>query len=229
MFLDEVGELPLDVQPKLLRVLESGEFRRVGGNKTLTNEARIVAATKRNLKHEVERGKFREDLYFRLAVVPITVPPLRTRREDIPALVEHFLELARRTRPTGRRGIRSSRETVAALVRARLARQRARAPQRARSRDLLATASGEKRAAPGRPAGYGNRRPIATVPRSISTPDGATARRARRSKPSSSAATCRWLLERHDGNISAAAREAKMDRKHLYDLARKHGLRGDKP
>jgi transcriptional regulator with AAA-type ATPase domain len=79
VFLDEVGELPLDVQPKLLRVLESGEFRRVGGNKTLHAEARIVAATKRNLKDEVERGKFREDLYFRLAVVPVSVPPLRSR------------------------------------------------------------------------------------------------------------------------------------------------------
>ena len=86
LFLDEIGELPLDVQPKLLRVLETGEFRRVGGNKTLKAEARIIAATKRDLKGEVERGKFREDLYFRLAVVPITVPPLRARREDISAL-----------------------------------------------------------------------------------------------------------------------------------------------
>src|SRR6185436_5899080 len=81
LFLDEVGELPLDVQPKLLRVLESGEFRRVGGNKTQRAETRIVAATKRNLREEVERGKFREDLYFRLSVVPVTVPPLRTRRD----------------------------------------------------------------------------------------------------------------------------------------------------
>ena len=100
VFLDEVGELPLDVQPKLLRVLESGEFRRVGGNKTLKAEARIIAATKRNLREEVERGKFREDLYFRLSVVPITVPPLRQRREDIPALVERFLEQTRRRVPS---------------------------------------------------------------------------------------------------------------------------------
>ena len=90
LFLDEIGELPLDVQPKLLRVLETKEFRRVGGNKTLRANVRIVAATKRNLTREVGAGKFREDLYFRLAVVPVTVPPLRARREDIPMLVRHI-------------------------------------------------------------------------------------------------------------------------------------------
>jgi transcriptional regulator with GAF, ATPase, and Fis domain len=95
IFLDEVGELPIDVQPKLLRVLESGEFRRVGSNRAQRSEARIVAATKRNLKDEVERGKFREDLYFRLAVVPIAVPPLRSRLEDIGTLVDNFLEVAK--------------------------------------------------------------------------------------------------------------------------------------
>ncbi|HEX4448862.1 MAG TPA: sigma 54-interacting transcriptional regulator, partial [Polyangiaceae bacterium] len=92
VFLDEIGELPLDVQPKLLRVLETKEFRRVGGNRTLKTNVRVLAATKRNLQREVQGGKFREDLYFRLAVVPITVPPLRGRREDIPALVEHILK-----------------------------------------------------------------------------------------------------------------------------------------
>src|SRR4029078_5475447 len=99
IFLDEVGELPIDVQPKLLRVLESGEFRRVGSNRALRSEARIVAATKRNLKEEVERGKFREDLYFRLAVGPISVPPLRTRRDERGRLVDHFLETAKKRDP----------------------------------------------------------------------------------------------------------------------------------
>src|SRR5690606_29292372 len=106
---------PLDVQPKLLRVLESGEFRRVGSNKNLRADTRIVAATKRNLKDEVDRGKFREDLYFRLAVVPITVPPLRQRREDIPRLVEHFLTLARERDPAAAR-ISLSKDTLAALA-----------------------------------------------------------------------------------------------------------------
>jgi transcriptional regulator with GAF, ATPase, and Fis domain len=93
LFLDEIGELPLDVQPKLLRVLETREFRRVGGNKTLRANVRVIAATKRNLQREVSAGKFREDLYFRLAVVPVTVPPLRARREDIPMLARHILKL----------------------------------------------------------------------------------------------------------------------------------------
>ena len=92
VFLDEIGELPLDVQPKMLRVLETKEFRRVGGNRTVKSNVRLVAATKRNLLREVQAGKFREDLYFRLAVVPITVPSLRARRDDIPMLVEHILK-----------------------------------------------------------------------------------------------------------------------------------------
>src|SRR5690606_9878020 len=115
IFLDEVGELPLDVQPKLLRVLEASEFRRVGGNRVTKANARIIAATKRNLKEEVDRGKFREDLYFRLSVVPITVPPLRTRREDIPPLIEHFLDLARQRDPAAA-SISLSRETISSLT-----------------------------------------------------------------------------------------------------------------
>jgi transcriptional regulator with GAF, ATPase, and Fis domain len=221
VFLDEVGDLPLDVQPKLLRVLESGEFRRVGGNKTLTAEARIVAATKRDLKAEVERGKFREDLYFRLAVVPVHVPPLRSRREDIPPLVERFLELAKRRDP-GAAAVMLNAGTLAALS-AHDWPGNVRELRNVLDRAIyIATAGGEQEllfldlpVAPGA-ASHG--------------PSAFDAQKSYREVRDEFEADFErryvgWLLERHQGNISAAAREAKMDRKHLYDLARRHGLR----
>ncbi|MGD9852943.1 MAG: sigma-54-dependent transcriptional regulator [Nitrospirales bacterium] len=97
LFLDEIGELPLKAQVDFLRVLETGEFRRLGGKSLITVNARIIAATNRNLAHLVENGQFREDLYYRINVVPIHLPPLRERREDIPVLIDYFLkEFARR-------------------------------------------------------------------------------------------------------------------------------------
>ncbi len=91
IFLDEIGEMPLDLQVKLLHVLENRQFTRVGGTTFLQSAARVVAATNRNLKDEIDGGRFRKDLYYRLKVVYLQVPPLRDRKEDIPLLVQHFI------------------------------------------------------------------------------------------------------------------------------------------
>ncbi len=91
IFLDEIGDMPLGIQAKLLRVLQEREFERLGGTKTIKIDVRIIAATNKNLASLVKTGKFREDLYYRLNVVPIEIPPLRQRKEDIPTFIEHFL------------------------------------------------------------------------------------------------------------------------------------------
>ncbi len=92
IFLDEIGDMPLSLQAKLLRVIENGTFRRVGGLTDIKVDVRIIAATNKDIKKEIEEGRFREDLYYRLNVIPLHIPPLRERREDIPLLVEYFVK-----------------------------------------------------------------------------------------------------------------------------------------
>jgi anaerobic nitric oxide reductase transcription regulator len=112
LFLDEIGELPLSVQPKILRAIQSGEIQRLGSDKNAQVDVRVIAATNRNLKREVEAGRFRIDLYHRISVYPIEVPPLRERGEDIALLSGHFLEQAR-----ARLGLGPARLTTSALER----------------------------------------------------------------------------------------------------------------
>jgi chemotaxis protein methyltransferase CheR len=92
LFLDEIGELPQELQPKLLRVIQDGEFERLGNSGTIKVDVRVIAATNRNLEEEVRRGRFREDLWYRLNIFPVTVPPLRERMEDIALLVDFFVD-----------------------------------------------------------------------------------------------------------------------------------------
>jgi transcriptional regulator with GAF, ATPase, and Fis domain len=217
IFLDEIGELPLDMQPKLLRVLEARAFRRVGGANTIDADVRVIAATSRDLRAEVKAGRFREDLYYRLAVVTVQVPPLRSRREDIPLLVERFLAelegprlhvdaatlsaLAAWTFPGNVRELRNVLERGAALS------------QQAGRRDLqLVDFPPTTHAAA--PSGHAQYDPSLSYRENRARVEAAFERDY-----------ARWLLDRHGGNVSAAAREAKMDRTHLSDLLRKHGLK----
>jgi two-component system nitrogen regulation response regulator NtrX len=117
IFLDEVGDMSLRTQAKVLRVLQEGEVERLGSSRTLKVDVRVIAATNKDLEQEIEKGLFREDLFFRLSVIPIFVPPLRERTEDIPSLVRHFAEQF--TRENNFHGKRFTAEALAALQRGR--------------------------------------------------------------------------------------------------------------
>jgi formate hydrogenlyase transcriptional activator len=113
IFLDEIGEMPAELQCKLLRVIQDGEFERLGSSRTLKTDVRIIAATNRDLQKEIQNGRFREDLFYRLNVFPITMPPLRERKDDIPLLVHHFV--AKFNKKIGKSLDTVSKETLSAL------------------------------------------------------------------------------------------------------------------
>ena len=220
LFLDEIGELPLDLQPKLLRALESRTFRRVGGTREIRVDIRVIAATKRNLRMEVDRGKFREDLFFRLAVVPVELPSLRHRLEDIPLIVETLVsDMASANGPVGvppaTLDALSGHDWPGNIRELRNVLERAL---------YIAQASGDRELT------------LAGVPFLASAgsksdgggPPFIPGKSYRDTKAEWEAVFeqryVKWLLERNKGNISAAAREADMDRKYLHKLAKKHDL-----
>lgn len=228
VFLDEIGELPLELQPKLLRALEAREVRRVGQTKNRRVDVRVIAATHRDLEREVNRGRFREDLYYRLAKVSVRVPPLRDRIEDIPLLVRCFLaqldpqrnaarlfsqavlaELDRHDWPGNVRELRNYVERCVVLDDAPPPSKRSgtvpvyrdgATPDEQQRRDALTLTT------PGVPFRVAKEEAVAAFEKSYIGP----------------------LLERCQGNMSKAARTARMDRMYLHQLAQKHGFRTSK-
>ena len=216
MFLDELGELSLDLQPKLLRVLEQRELRRVGGTKTIKVDLRVIAATRKDLRSEVEKGKFREDLYFRLNVVPITAPALRERREDIPLLIDAmFAKLS----PGG--GATLSEPTRAALM-AHDWPGNVRELRNVIERALALGADPGMLVAP-----LGNEGPAksAQLRDGVEFEPGVSFRDTKEKwNELFERRYLTWLITRAEGNISKAARDADMDRKYLHKLLRKYGI-----
>ena len=212
VFLDEIGELPFNMQPKLLRALEERVIKRIGSTESTQLDVRLMAATNRDLREEVNNGNFRSDLYYRLNIVRLRVPPLRERREDIPLLVAHFYaqfsdddptppaellaNLTRQSWPGNVRELRSAVERAVLLGDPALWEE-------------VMESRGEDDAT----ANVGEFDPSLSF---------------RAAKERAVARFERWyvreLTERHGGNLSRAARAARMDRNHLRDLARRHKI-----
>jgi anaerobic nitric oxide reductase transcription regulator len=223
LFLDEIGELPLALQPKLLRALQHGEIQRVGSDRLQRVDVRILAATNRDLEAEVSAGRFRADLYHRLAVYPIRVPPLRERREDILVLAAHFLDLNRQRLGVGPvRLTDEAREALAAAdwpgnvrelenVLSRGALRAARQPRDGRvlvGLEHLDLDAGQS--VPVRPV----------VPAALAAGAASLTTRAREFRRQEILAA----VGRHQGNWAAAARELGMHRSNLHHLARRLGI-----
>ena len=228
IFLDEIGELDLALQPKLLRVLENREIKRVGGEKVIPVNVRVVAATNRDLRQMVNEGTFREDLYYRLSVAQVLLPPLRERPEDVELLVESFLEtMARRLFP----GEDGKKFTVAADAMTRLKGY----PWPGNVRELKNTV---ERAASLADALELSIRDL--LPMSQKTPEeplpGGTAEQfvedaipfkeaKQKILDTFEAAYLKALLDKHGGNVTRSAEAAGLTRYHLRELAKRYGVR----
>ncbi|MBF0105197.1 MAG: sigma 54-interacting transcriptional regulator [Deltaproteobacteria bacterium] len=226
IFLDEIGELNKDLQPKLLRALEQREIKRVGSTKTVKLDVRVISATNRNLKEEVKVGNFREDLYYRLSVVKIQVPPLRERLEDIPVIVEKVLSVARFNKTDdGKFYVTRVEDDALKML------QRYQWPGNVRELTNIIERSvsfSENGVIRGQHLQY--------VFSEADSGEEATVRLegVEMDKPFKEAKQAvvesfekeylQELLERNKGNVSRASREAKIDRKHLRNLLIKYGI-----
>ncbi len=246
VFLDEIGELPLEVQPKLLRALEQREIRRVGETKTRKVNVRVISATNRDLEREVNKGTFRGDLYFRIAVITVRVPPLRERLEDLPHLIRSFLqqagaensehlfgpeviaELSKHEWPGNVRELRNYVERSVVLQTARMTMMPAPSPSAVARGELgLAEPVGGTG-----PLGQGSQ-----PPRSSAKSLEEVAQEVDVSVPFKIAkegliekferAYLRGILERANGNMTLAARLAGIDRMYLHRLVQKHGSKDE--
>jgi transcriptional regulator with GAF, ATPase, and Fis domain len=253
IFLDEIGELDVSLQPKLLRVLEQREIKRVGGDKMHKVDVRVLAATNRDLRDEVNKGTFREDLYFRLSVVNCELPPLRDRREDIPTLANNFLrEVAARRGmnmsfgpdamaglmshmwPGNVREMRNVVERASALcddpviTRADLVFGREMGPSLMVSHDLAQAGAQGAKAAAAQMAGVDL--PVHSGPAIFDAQllkAGFGFKQAKQTVVDSfETAYLQALMIRNDGNITRSAGEAGLTRYHLRELLKRHGIKG---
>jgi transcriptional regulator with GAF, ATPase, and Fis domain len=221
VFLDEIGEMPLEMQPKLLRALEAREIRRIGEASTRKVDVRVIAATNRRLEREVNQGRFREDLYFRLSVVTLRVPPLRERLEDLPLLVRNFLEVL---------GANESAHLFTRDVLDDLGRHEWPGNVRELRNFVERTVVLQTTSPTYSDSPFGNRSPSQPPRAESAGPQPVDlAVSFREAKERTIADFERRyigsLLDWSDGNISRAARKAQMDRMNLYRLIQRYGLR----
>jgi len=228
IFLDEVGDMSLKTQAKVLRVLQEGEVERLGSAKTATVDVRVIAATNKNLEAEIEKGNFREDLYFRLAVIPIYVPPLRERPDDIPMLIKHYLDTLSRENNQ-----KPKRMTPAAVEAMKRYRWRGNIRELRNTVERLIIMSGtdvidvpdlpdvirsERSAA--RPIVAGSAAPAAAAP-----PAGADAGTLRQFKESAERAYLVDKLRENGWNISKTAEVIGTPRSNLYKKLEQYAIR----
>lgn len=225
VFLDEIGELTLDLQPKLLRALEQREIKRVGGNERIPLDVRVVCATNRDLRNEVDEGNFREDLYYRLSVVKVHLPPLRERPEDIPLIIKKFLEHGRFNRlPNGELKVRRVEDDALKML------QRYQWPGNVRElanviERVVSMADKETISAPNLSFVFQE------IEQNVEPTERMTVDTSLPFKEAKQKVVevfekdyLEELLRRNNYNVSRASREAKIDRKHLRNLLKKYEI-----